>query len=255
MRAWVPWAQAIGVTAPLLAWLWFGPDAKELLHASTTLAVVAHVAVTAALALALVAAATFRDRPWAASLGLARVPAMGALGWGLAGAALCYVANILAVGLYFGARMIAGPLVLVFGPPPGGVVQTELAHKAEWASRLGALPLPVSLGLALFAGVYEEVVFRGFLLGRLRAGLARVPPRAGGAAAVVLSSAAFAAGHGYQGALGLAQTFAAGVALALLATYRRSIWPCIVAHVTIDAFGLVALHFLRPLLDTLRPTG
>jgi membrane protease YdiL (CAAX protease family) len=40
-----------------------------------------------------------------------------------------------------------------------------------------------------------------------------------------------------------------GIALGALAIARGSIWPCIVAHVSIDTFGLFALHVLRPALD------
>jgi membrane protease YdiL (CAAX protease family) len=251
MRARVAWIQAALVAALLLAWLRAAPDARLLARAPPAVAVVAHVGTTGLLAMLLVGAMTFRDRPWAEWMGLARMPWRSALLWGLAGAAFCYAANIAAVALYFGARLLASPLVLVLGPD--GVVGDEIANKAEWASRLAAIPLGWALAVAAFAGVYEEVLFRGFLLGRLQValGATSLPPRARAALAVLLSSVAFAAGHGYQGGLGLAQTFAAGLALATLAVYRRSIWPSIVAHASIDAFGLVALHLLGPVLQGL----
>ena len=62
---------------------------------------------------------------------------------------------------------------------------------------------------------------------------------------MLLSSAVFALGHGYQGALGIVQTGAAGIALAIVALWRKSIWPCIFAHVLIDVFGLLALRFVQ----------
>jgi len=64
--------------------------------------------------------------------------------------------------------------------------------------------------LVVFVGLWEETVFRGFLLGRLRA-VFDAPDRPEtrlrrDALAVVLSGAVFAAGHVYQGALGVLQT-------------------------------------------------
>jgi membrane protease YdiL (CAAX protease family) len=77
------------------------------------------------------------------------------------------------------------------------------------------------------------------------------PAILGTAVAIILSSAMFAAGHAYQGALGLVQTFAAGAAFAVLTTWRKSIWPSIIAHISIDTFALVAAHFLEPALKNL----
>jgi membrane protease YdiL (CAAX protease family) len=185
-----------------------------------------------------------------------RIPLKSAIAWGLIGLVGSYVVATMAVILYFIGATIAShaATAVAFDPPPvdmpSGVVGKELANKAEWASELGKIPLALALPIALFAGFYEEVLFRGFVLGRLRIVIGSGVWRT--AIAVVLSSALFAAGHGYQGGLGLAQTFAAGVSLATLAAYRKSIWPSIIAHALIDSIGLVALHVLRPLLEQLK---
>jgi hypothetical protein len=68
------------------------------------------------------------------------------------------------------------------------------------------------------------------------------------ALAIVLSALFFGAGHGYQGLLGLMQTTAAGLALGVLAVWRKSLWPCIGAHLAIDTFGLLVLKALKPFL-------
>jgi membrane protease YdiL (CAAX protease family) len=104
--------------------------------------------------------------------------------------------------------------------------------------------------IALLVLFWEETVFRGFLLGRLRASIPVAGPRGApcrrDALAVVVAALCFGAGHGYQGVLGIVQTTSAGLVLGTLAVWRQSLWPCIGAHLAIDAFGLVALKALRP---------
>ena len=69
--------------------------------------------------------------------------------------------------------------------------------------------------------------------------------------AVVVSGVLFGAGHGYQGLLGLVQTSAVGIAFGALTVWRRSLWPAVIAHLTMDTFGLVALKFLKPAIEEL----
>jgi membrane protease YdiL (CAAX protease family) len=119
---------------------------------------------------------------------------------------------------------------------------------------LATIPVAALLPIAILVGVYEEIAFRGLLLSRLRTALAaRLPQSLAVTLAVILSSAIFALGHGYQGVLGIVQTAAAGIAFAILALWRKSIWPCIFAHIAIDTLGLVALRILRPALESMVP--
>ncbi|HEX7629191.1 MAG TPA: CPBP family intramembrane glutamic endopeptidase, partial [Candidatus Methylomirabilis sp.] len=101
----------------------------------------------------------------------------------------------------------------------------------------------------------EETVFRGFILGRLRASIP-VQDTPGAtlcrdALAVVITALCFGAGHGYQGGLGLLQTTVAGVGLGALVVWRKSLWPAIGAHFAIDAFGLFVLKALQSLLPAI----
>jgi membrane protease YdiL (CAAX protease family) len=94
----------------------------------------------------------------------------------------------------------------------------------------GIDPLLV-LPTALFVAFYEEVAFRGFLLGRL----ATVAGRSAGA---IGSALAFGLLHyASQGWLGVAQTTCVGLALATLTLRRRSLWPAIACHAGIDSLG------------------
>ena len=179
------------------------------------------------------------DASWRESLGLGYQPVGSMLGWSLLGFIGTYVVNVVLIGVYL---------------TTSGNLEALVAHKATWLGRLAEMPTEAILPLAAFVAVWEETVFRGFLLGRLRASLPVQDTR--GAAerrdvlAIVLTALFFGAGHGYQGVLGLVQTTVAGIALGALAVWRKSVWPAIGAHLAIDAFGLVMLKALKPMLDT-----
>ena len=85
------------------------------------------------------------------------------------------------------------------------------------------------LGFVLPAAILEEWVFRGALL----AALARLPPWA----AVIISSAAFAAYH--LSLFQLVPTFILGLLLGTLTMKRRSVWPAAVAHAMFNVFGVL----------------
>ncbi len=179
-----------------------------------------------------------RDVAWRGSLGLGYQPVGAVVGWSLLGFVGTYVMNI-AVSLgYLASR---------------GSLAAQAAERVHWMGVLADVPAVAILPLAAFVAVWEEMVFRGFVLGRLRAALPAADTRGArlrrDALAVLLCALCFGAGHGYQGVLGLLQTTTAGVALGALAVWRRRIWPAIGAHFAIDAFGLVALKVLKRALD------
>ncbi len=180
------------------------------------------------------------DASWRESLGLGRQPVGSMLRWSLLGFIGTYVVNVVLIGLYLAAR---------------GNLEAVAAQKATWIGGLAELPAETILPLAAFAALWEETVFRGFLLGRLRAALPVKDSRGAAlrrdALAIMLTALFFGAGHGYQGVLGIMQTTLAGVALGALAVWQQSIRPAIGAHLAIDTFGLVALKALKPMLDTL----
>jgi membrane protease YdiL (CAAX protease family) len=181
-----------------------------------------------------------RDASWRASLGLEYQAAGAVLGWSLLGLIGTYAVNLVISTAYLASQ---------------GNLEAIMAHRATWFGKLAEVPLGAILPIAAFVAVWEETIFRGFLLGRLRASIpVRDAPGAvlcRDAAAVILTALFFGAGHGYQGGLGLLQTTAAGAALGALAVWRKSLWPAIGAHLAIDAFGLLVLKALQPMLPTI----
>lgn len=174
------------------------------------------------------------------TLGLGRESPLLVLAFGMLGVVMAYAANTIAV---IGYIAITRPDLERLGQ-----------SKMQALDPLATIPVAALLPIALVVGIYEEIAFRGLLLSRLRAALrARLPASAAAILAVLLSSAIFAFGHAYQGVTGIVQTAAAGIAFAVLALWRKSIWPCIFAHVAIDSFGLIALRVLKPALESMLP--
>jgi membrane protease YdiL (CAAX protease family) len=149
------------------------------------------------------------------------------------------------VVLYAFATLALAPLYLFSSKAALG---SSVKEKEDALQLLRNVPLAPALALAAFAGFYEEVVFRGFLLVRLRdvfettAGVTarRFVPMV---LALTVSAALFAVGHLYQGTVGLIQTFAAGIALGALRIYRGNLIAPIAAHICIDSLGFILLRF------------
>lgn len=180
-----------------------------------------------------VAVCVRRDVSWRGSLALARQRVGAVVGWSLFGFAATYALNVCLTTAYLLA---------------GGGLEAQAASRMPWLQHLAEIPVRGILPLTVFVGLWEETVFRGFVLGRLRAALpAADTPRAvllRDAVAVVICGVCFGAGHGYQGALGLVQTTTAGIVLGAVTVWRGSLWPAIGAHLAIDAFGLLAIKAL-----------
>lgn len=128
-------------------------------------------------------------------------------------------------------------------------LQNAAKSKEDAVGQFAQIPIWVSLLIAACAGVWEELAFRGFLFTRIKAlfGVPETKPRPRGPllASIFACSFFFALGHGYQGPIGLIQTFVAGFGLAVLTAWRGSIYAAIAAHVCVDAIGLVAVHFVK----------
>jgi membrane protease YdiL (CAAX protease family) len=98
------------------------------------------------------------------------------------------------------------------------------------------------------AGLYEEFMFRGFLM----QGLAMCFGASRGAwiAACVIQAALFGAAHAYQNPLGMAITGTLGLLMGVIVLASgRNLWPVIIGHGLYDASRFVLFYFQGP------PTG
>lgn len=106
--------------------------------------------------------------------------------------------------------------------------------------------------VSVTAGICEEVVYRGFLLG--------VASALGGVwIGILVSSLVFGLGHAYQGPAGMLRVAGIGLALAGITVLTGSLWAAMLIHAVLDiTSGLLAQRALRvgePEPDELQATA
>jgi len=92
--------------------------------------------------------------------------------------------------------------------------------------------------LALCAGFFEEIIFRGYLQKQIGA-IAR-----NAYAGLVIAAIIFGAGHGYQGTAQMALIALYGAMFGALVLLRKSLRPGMMAHAWQDAFSGIAAYVL-----------
>lgn len=108
-------------------------------------------------------------------------------------------------------------------------------------SQIEAIFPPMHPGLLIllsaWVACFEEMLFRGFLLTRLRGLLGSWP------AAILIGSVLFALPHLYQGVIAVCVILALGIVLGSTFVIRRSLAPVIVTHFLFDAVQFLALRY------------
>jgi membrane protease YdiL (CAAX protease family) len=114
----------------------------------------------------------------------------------------------------------------------------------KWKGQLDALKLAprnggelsVFLAVAVTAGVWEELFYRGFLMWFFE-------PLAGVWGGVVVTALIFGAGHAYQGLKGVARTCLVGLFFGAGYALTESLWWLMILHAAVDIFaGVLALR-------------
>jgi membrane protease YdiL (CAAX protease family) len=103
----------------------------------------------------------------------------------------------------------------------------------------GQWELALAVVLIVVVAISEETIFRGYLFRRLRVVTTST------AAAVLLASALFALGHGYEGPLGVATVGVMGLVFNLIYLWRRNLIAPIVLHFLQDFTAIVVLRYLQ----------
>lgn len=112
------------------------------------------------------------------------------------------------------------------------------ANLDKWADRMQTLKITpgtreellVFILVAITAGVWEELLYRGFFIWFLI-------PLTGAIGAAVISSAIFGIGHLYQGRQGVVYTAIVGLVFAMLYLLTKSLWWLMAAHAIVDIYG------------------
>jgi membrane protease YdiL (CAAX protease family) len=139
---------------------------------------------------------------------------------------------LLGVGLYVGDEAVAGALD-TFGIDYSESLRDALTpeRSRDWLLLLGVV-LPVVAG-------FEELLFRAALIGGVSAGFAVSPPTM-----IVVSTIAFALGHGLQGPGGMLVTGLLGGVLGLAFVLSGSLLLVVVAHYVVNALEFLVHQWL-----------
>lgn len=103
----------------------------------------------------------------------------------------------------------------------------------------GVLEMTLWTAVSVTAGICEEAVYRGYLQRQFIALTKNVP------AGIILCAVAFGAAHAYKGFWGAAQIGLEGVMLGILAQWRGSVRPGMIAHAWGDFFAGVLARVLK----------
>ena len=152
-------------------------------------------------------------------------------------ASVSVVVFVVAIGAFVAAAIV---MATIIGHP-------ESADMSDYDYLRGNLPALI-LSLAsvyITASFGEEVIYRGFLITRLRE--MRATARPAWASAVSISAVLFGLAHVSWGLAGVVQTTCMGVALgASYLLVRRNLWITILAHGYMDTILVVQLYLSEP---------
>jgi membrane protease YdiL (CAAX protease family) len=132
------------------------------------------------------------------------------------------------IGIAIGFWIVAAGLLWLFGwflriHENGAAIAAMLPH--------GVVELTCWIALSVSAGICEETIFRGYLQPQFMA-LTKSAP-----AGILLSAAAFGAAHAYQGFRMTILISLYGAMFGILAYWRRSVRPGMIAHAWQDSLN------------------
>src|SRR5579864_9086175 len=144
------------------------------------------------------------------------------------------------VGFWLGSAVVLLPLKMALGlidfHNPGASLRQMKEAVGPMIPGTG-LELGLFLCLTVVAGLFEEIVFRGYLMKQLGALSGNIY------VGVLASGILFGGAHGYQGVRQMVLIAALGVLFGLLAVWRKSLRPGMIAHAWTDAISGILLFF------------
>ncbi len=114
-----------------------------------------------------------------------------------------------------------------------------MAHNMQFMLPQGIVEMTVWAALSVTAGICEETIFRGYLQRQFTAITKSAP------AGIVISAIAFGAAHGYQGFRFAILISLFGAMFGILAYWRRSVRPGMIAHAWQDTLGGVVSNLVK----------
>jgi len=146
-----------------------------------------------------------------------------------------------------GALILFVQLFLLKSLPPERLERTMKALESMKVTPSTRGELAVFVLVAITAGIWEELLYRGFLIWFL-------VPLTGIGGAIMLSSLAFGIGHIYQGPSGVVRTGVIGLGFAILYVLSGTLWWLMAAHAMMDIYGGFAARRVKQLAARKRAT-
>jgi CAAX protease family protein len=134
------------------------------------------------------------------------------------------------IGIAVSFWIVSGVILFVLG-----WLLRVTGHNMQFMLPQGRLEIALWVALSVTAGICEEAIFRGYFQRQFMAMTKSVP------AGIVISAAAFGAAHAYQGIRMVILISVYGAMFGILAHWRRSIRPGMIAHAWQDSIsGVIA---------------
>ena len=141
----------------------------------------------------------------------------------------------LGIGLYipffFGANLLESALRAAGFSVPSTPLPSSIAAK-------GVPEFVLASALVVVVALAEEIIFRGYLILRLRVVIGGLPT------ALLFSSAIFSLGHGYEGSAGVITVGMMGLVFGLVYVWRKSLVVPITMHFLQDFIGIILMPLL-----------
>ena len=153
-------------------------------------------------------------------------------------------ANVLVgIGLWVGIMILSLMFIMMLGLFWPSAFNDFTQARTRIEEVFPRISIPIILLMSLATGVYEEVLFRGYLLTRL--GQLFGSP----VAAAVVSSLLFGSLHIYEGYAAVIIITIFGLVLAVCTLWRRSLVAAMVAHFLFNTFQLIMLYLISETWD------
>ena len=143
----------------------------------------------------------------------------------------------LAIGFIVVSWVVVAGIILGLGGNP----QQQMAETKRIAAFIAPrtwLELGFAFALSAVAGFVEEVLYRGYLQRQFAAWGRSI------AVGIVLSGLAFGVSHGYEGIPRMVAIAVFGMMFGVMAHFRKSLRPGMIAHALFDAAQLTLLYLL-----------
>lgn len=135
--------------------------------------------------------------------------------------------GLIGLGLATALTVVMIVNVARFNPAPDKFGKLKAELDAFRLAPRNAAEFAAFVPVAITAGVWEELFYRGFLMWFLA-------PHFGVWGAIFISSALFGAGHAYQGVRGVFRTALAGAIFATAYAATYSLWWLMLLHAAVD---------------------